>query len=143
MEDFITQNGLIGVICALALQGLKKWPKITTLGTDKEFEWRNRMASIFTAVLATGLIHYEWHFDSHTGAFDVAFHGSLATIGAAGWEVVKQWTTQHMGYKGFVVLPELLGNINNMLRRLEFDQIMAQQRATLPPVLPAPAKRGR
>lgn len=141
MEDFITQNGLIGLICAMALQGLKKWPKVTSLGTDKEFEWRNRIASIFTAILATGLIHYEWHFDAHTGAFDLAVSGNLHTIGSAAWEVVKQWSTQHASYKAFVVLPELLGNIYVVMKRLEVGQIVEQQRATLPPLLPPPARR--
>lgn len=142
MEDFITQNGLIALISALLLQGLKKWPLITNLGTDKEFEWRNRIASIFTAILATGLIHYEWHFDSHTGAFDLALTGNLHTIGGAFWEVVKQWATQHGMYKTTVVLPELLGNIYVVLKRLEVGQIIEQQRATLPPALPPAQKRG-
>lgn len=121
MEDFVTQNAMLGLVSALLMQAWKHsglplmaFPQGST---DKAQERLNRLLSILVAgVIALG-IHYTWHYDDHTGQFDIAFHGNAATVTGAVWEWVKQWAAQHGAYKAVVVLPEVLGDIRTLLQK--------------------------
>lgn len=75
-------------------------------------------------------------------SYDVATGGTITlpplhTL----WQAFIQWAGQQMTYKGFVVPAETLGDIRELLHRMEIGQIVEQQRASLPPALPPPERR--
>lgn len=115
MEDFITQNALLGLVAAMIMQGIKKsglpFLQVPNGDTDKLHEWVNRIFSVAMAAMFALGIHYTFHFDSVTGAYDFHFAGTLSGLKEGLWEVTKQWAAQHGMYKLVVSMPEVMGNI--------------------------------
>jgi hypothetical protein len=117
VEDFVTQNALLGLLTAVVLQGLKKWPAFSWLvvpdgSGDKWNERKNLLVSILAAGLVQVGIHYTWHFEPTTGAFAFGLTGTVAGLKSGVWEWIQQWVAQHGAYKTVIVLPELLGKLN-------------------------------
>jgi len=131
-------------VVTILMQAMKnsEWFPFISRATGKINFW----VGIMAAIASTAGIHAN---------YDMAVGGTITLPGLhVIWQSVVQWATQQAAYKGLVVPAETLGEIRTMLERVatpppvsegaakaDMDSVLEQQRASLPPVLPPPARR--